>query len=71
MIVVTSAQAVLARHEAEYATFVSILEAAGREWAVPRTAGVPRAASPFHVLLAVTSRTRARRLNWRVPVREA
>jgi RNAse (barnase) inhibitor barstar len=72
VIVVTSAHAVLAREEPEaYDTLVSILEAAGREWATPRTAGVPRAARPFHVLLAVTPRTRARRLNWRVPVREA
>jgi hypothetical protein len=72
VIVVTSAHAVLAREEPEeYETFVSILEAAGREWATPRTAGVPRAARPFHVLLAVTARNRARRLDWRVPVAEA
>jgi hypothetical protein len=72
VIVVTSAHAVLARDAAEeYDTFVSILEAAGREWATPRSAGVPRAARPFHVLLAVTARNRARRLDWRVPVRQA
>jgi hypothetical protein len=72
LIVVTGAHAVLAREAPEeYETFVSILEAAGREWAMPRTAGVPRAARPFHVLLAVTTRNRARRLDWRVPVREA
>jgi hypothetical protein len=69
---VTSAHAVLAREEPEeYDTFVSILEAAGREWATPRTAGVPREAKPFHVLLAVTTRNRSRRLDWRVPVRPA
>jgi hypothetical protein len=72
VIVVTSAHAVLAREEPEeYETLISILETAGREWATPRTAGVPRAARPFHVLLAVTTRNRARRLDWRVPVREA
>ena len=70
VIVVTSAHAVLAREEPEeYETFVSILDAAGREWATPRTVGVPRPARPFHVLLAVTTRNRARRLDWRVPVR--
>ena len=53
VIVVTSAHAVLAREEPdEYETFVSILDAAGREWATPRTAGVPRPARLFHVLLA-------------------
>jgi hypothetical protein len=71
LIVITDAHAVLARAPDEYATLVTILEAAGREWATPRTAGVPRAATPFHVLLAVTARNRARRLNWRVPVRES
>jgi RNAse (barnase) inhibitor barstar len=72
VIVVASAHAVLAREgPEEYDTIISILEAAGREWATPRTAGVPRAATPFHVLLAVTARNRARRLNWRVPVRES
>jgi hypothetical protein len=72
VIVVASAHAVLAREEPEeHETIIAILEAAGREWATPRTAGVPREARPFHVLLAVTARNRARRLDWRVPVREA
>jgi RNAse (barnase) inhibitor barstar len=68
--VVTDAQAVLARHDADYATFVAVLEAAGREWATPRTLGVPRPAAPFHVELTATPRHVAPRRNWRVPVRD-
>jgi hypothetical protein len=70
LIAVTEAQAVLGRREADYATFVAILEAAGREWAAPRTAGVPRPAIPFHALLTVTPRHLARRKDWRIPVRD-
>lgn len=69
VIVVTHAHALLAGHEGEYATFVSILESAGRDWATPRAAGVPRPATPFHVRLTVGRRERGRRADWKIPVR--
>jgi RNAse (barnase) inhibitor barstar len=60
VIVVTHADQVLAGSPGEYATFIAILETAGREWATPRTTGVPRPARPFHVILAVPARSRRR-----------
>jgi Barstar (barnase inhibitor) len=51
VLVVTSAEALLAREPAERPTLHAVLETAGRDWATPRTAGVPRPARPFHVLL--------------------
>jgi hypothetical protein len=69
-IAVTDAEAVLARSPADRATFVAVLGTAGREWATPRTAGVPRPASPFHSLLVPSPGSRARRLDRRVTVRD-
>jgi len=58
---VTHADQVLAGAPDELPTLLAILEAAGREWATPRTAGGPRPATPFHVLLAVPAPAGGRR----------
>lgn len=68
LLIVTHAEAVLARDPEEYATLVAVLEAAGAEWARPRSAPAARPATPFHVVLAVTPEGRRARGDWRVPI---
>jgi hypothetical protein len=65
-LVIAGAEQLLARHEADYATFVSLLEAVGRQWARPD--GPTPAPAPFHAVLTVQASHRRRRRDWRVPV---
>ena len=69
LLVVTSADRLLAAHPDDYATFVSILQSVGAEWGAGRGGIAARPPRPFHTLLAVAASRVARRDDWRAPLR--
>jgi hypothetical protein len=67
-LVIDGAEQLLARREADYATFVSLLDAVGRERARPGGSTPARPPVPFHCVLTVQAGHRRSRRDWRVPV---
>jgi hypothetical protein len=68
VLVIDGAERLLARHDTDYATFVSLIDAVGREWARPGGAAPARRPVPFHCVLTVRAGHRTSRQDWRVPV---
>jgi len=66
LLVFRDADRLLTGAEEDYRTLIDVLEGAGQEWSAPRSSP-PRAALPFHAILAVTSRGRRARRDWGVP----
>lgn len=71
LLIVSHAEEVGTDQEEDYATLIAILDAAGREWATPRTGQWPRPAVPFHSVLVVSPEALGGRAHWRLPRREA
>lgn len=69
VVVIGAAERLLPGAEQDYATFIDILESAGREWAAGRTGEFSRPPVPFHVVLAVSRAGASARRDWRVPTR--
>lgn len=65
LFVLTEAEQVLAGHDEDYRTFVTIMEEAGKVWATDQDV---RPEIPFHVLLTVSDRQQKRRKDWVVPL---
>jgi hypothetical protein len=66
-LVVSSADRLLAKNSADYATFVALLEDVGRAWGTGATGHPGRGVVPFHTVLAVSAARLSARRNWRVP----
>jgi len=66
IILVTDAEHVLVRDDRDYATFLDVLETAGREWAAPPAGVRPRPPVPFHVIFTVAAENVAKRTDWRL-----
>jgi RNAse (barnase) inhibitor barstar len=65
IIVVTEAHRLLVRREADYTTFVDVMNDVGKGWATPEASGALRAALPFHLVLVVPEDHVAARGDWR------
>jgi hypothetical protein len=68
LLIITEAELVLRRHREDYQTFIEILKNAGKEWATPRAGEWPRPAIPFHTVFTVSTKERAKRENWDLPL---
>jgi hypothetical protein len=66
-LVIPSADRLLPRRPADYATFVTLLEDVGRAWATAATGHPGRSAVPFHTVLVVAADRLPVRPDWKAP----
>lgn len=66
LLIITDAEQVLNDDDQEdYKTFINILQETGKVWGTEH-AGRPK--TPFHAVLAVTERNKAKRKTWGIPI---
>lgn len=68
LIVITDAERLLIHHEKDYATFIEIVQAAGKEWATARSGEGARPVIPFHAILIVREQHKAKKADWCIPL---
>jgi len=67
VIVVTDAHQLLVRREADFTTFVDVMNDVGKHWATPEASEAVRVALPFHLVLVVSEDHVGARGDWRAP----